>query len=58
MIVMPQIKKVYKLLNCKIERDVAEQLEHFSKETGISKTATVEKALKRYFEQYEKTGRV
>ena len=55
---MPQIKKDYKLLNCKIERDVAEQLEHFSKETGISKTATVEKALKCYFEQYEKTGRV
>ncbi len=55
---MPQHKKDYKLLNCKIEKGIAEQLEHFSKETGISKTATVEKALKRYFEQFEKTGKV
>ena len=55
---MSQHKKDYKLLNCKIEREIAKNLDQFSKETGISKTATVEKALKRYFEQFEKTGKV
>lgn len=55
---MPRIKKEGCFLNCKIEKEIADKLDRFNKETGISKTATVEKALKRYFEQFEKTGKV
>lgn len=55
---MPQRKKDFKLLNCKIEKEIAEQLDQFSIETGLSKTVTVEKALKAYIEKYNRTGKI
>ena len=55
---MPQHKKDYILLNCKLEKPIADKLQLFVEETGLSKTATVEKALKTYFQQYGKTGRI
>ena len=42
---MPQHKKDFKLLNCKIDKKIAEDLEKFVADTGLSKTITVEKAL-------------
>lgn len=55
---MPQIKKDYKMLNCKLERPVADRLDNFVKQTGLSKTVTVEKALEAYIDKYEKTGKI
>ena len=55
---MPQKKKDFKLLNCKLEKTVAEKLDKFIEETGLSKTAAVEKALIKYIEQYNKTGKI
>lgn len=48
---MPQVKKNYKMLNCKLDKEVAEDLERFSSESGLSKTATVENALRAYLTQ-------
>lgn len=45
-------------LNCKIDKKTAEELDEFIKNTGLSKTATVERALKTYFEEYKKTGKI
>ena len=51
-------QKIYKNVNCKIEKSVAEMLEKFVKKTGLTKTTTVEKALKEYIEKYDKTGKI
>ena len=45
-------------LNCKIDKKTADQLDEFTKQTKLSKTATVERALKTYFENYQKTGKI
>ena len=55
---MPQHKKDFIPLNCKLDKEIAEELEKFTKETGLSKTATVEKALKNYLGEFEKTGKI
>lgn len=55
---MPQPKKDYKLLNCKLDKSVSDELDKFTKETGLSKTVTVEKALKLYISQFNKTGKI
>ena len=39
--------KVYKNLNCKIDKSVSDKLEKFIADTKLSKTATVEKAFNR-----------
>jgi hypothetical protein len=55
---MPRATKEHKVLNCKIDKEVSDMLEAFSEKTGISKTAAVEKALKKYIEDYNKTGKL
>lgn len=50
--------KASKNLNCKIDKSVSDMLENFIEDTKMSKTATVEKALQMYIEQYRKTGRI
>lgn len=55
---MPQRKKDFIPLNIKLDKPVAEELEKFTEKTGLSKTATVENALKAYIEQYNKTGKI
>ena len=45
-------------LNCKIDKKTAEQLEAFTQATKLSKTATVERALRVYIETYQKTGKI
>ena len=55
---MPQKRKDYRLLNCKIEKEVADKLDKFIYDTGMSKTATVEKALSKFIDQYNKTGKI
>ena len=55
---MPRPAKEYKVLNCKIDKEIAEQLDAFSADTGLPKTATVERALKMYIAHYKKTGKI
>ena len=55
---MPRTAKDHKVLNCKIDKEVSDILEDFSERTGISKTATVEKALRKYIEEFNKTGKL
>lgn len=50
--------KASKNLNCKIDKSASDMLEKFIEDTKMSKTATVEKALLMYIEQYRKTGRI
>lgn len=52
-----QIKE-HKTLHCKITMEVSDMLTSFSEETGLSKTATVEKALKKYIKDYNRTGKL
>ena len=54
---MARQAKDFKNLNCKVDKEVSDLLEKFIADTGLSKTATVEKALKMYIEHYKKTGR-
>ena len=42
----------------KVDKEVSDLLEKFIADTGLSKTATVEKALKMYIEHYKKTGKI
>ena len=55
---MPRPAKEYRVINCKIDKDIADMLDKFSSDTGISKTATVEKALKMYIAHFNKTGKI
>lgn len=55
---MARQAKDFKNLNCKVNKEVSGLLEKFIADTGLSKTATVEKALKMYIEHYKKTGKI
>lgn len=50
--------KDYKVLNCKIEKNVADKLDEVCQKTSFSKTAVTERALQMYYEHYRKTGKV
>lgn len=51
---MPQ--KEWEYFSCKLDKEVAESLNRFCKDTGLSKTKAVEKALQQYIETYYKEG--
>lgn len=55
---MARANKEYKNLNCKIDKEISDLLEQFTEKTRMSKTATVEQALKEYIEKYNKTGKI
>lgn len=55
---MPRVKKPHQVLNIKIDINLAEKMDKFISETGLTKTATVERALKQYFEKYDQTGKI
>ena len=55
---MARQAKDFKNLNCKVDKKVSDSLEKFIADTGLSKTATVQKALKMYIENYKKTGKI
>ena len=55
---MARQSKDFKNLNCKVDKEVSDLLDKFIVDTGLSKTATVEKALKMYIEHYKKTGKI
>lgn len=55
---MGRNKKDTRNLNCKVDKEVFNNLEQFVQETGLSKTITVEKALKMYLKNYNDTGKI
>ena len=48
---MPRIKKEGTYINCKIDAGIAKELDSFCEQTGLSKTVTIERALKQYFDK-------
>ncbi len=51
---MSRPKKDAKILNIKLAHEIYCDLERYSQETGINKTAATEMILSRYFEEYYK----
>lgn len=51
---MPRQKKDNESLNIRLAKALSEQLNEHCRETGITKTFVVEKALTMYFEDYKK----
>jgi hypothetical protein len=51
-------KKDSKALTFNIERSLVDKMNIVSNETDLAKTAIVERALRMYFEQYSKSGKV
>lgn len=51
---MPRQKKDNESLNIRLAKALSEQLNEHCRETGITKTFVVEKALSMYFEDYQK----
>ena len=50
--------KEYRGFHCKLDKALNDRLDRHAEETYLSKTATVERALKMYFEHYDRTGQV
>ena len=48
---MPRVKKEGTYINCKIDACIAKELDNFCKQTGLTKTVTIEHALKQYFDK-------
>lgn len=55
---MARPSKEYKVFSGRIYKESAEKLNQINKETGLPKTAIVEKAIDMYYEHYKKTGKV
>ncbi len=51
---MPRQKKENESLNIRLDKALSEQLAEHCRETGITKTFVVEKALSMYFKDYKK----
>jgi len=51
---MPRQKKENETLNIRLAKTLSKQLNEHCKETGITKTFVVEKALTMYFDDYRK----
>lgn len=45
-------------LSFKLDKDIADMLQNFVGKTGMSKTATVERALREFIEKYNRTGKI
>lgn len=50
---MSRPKKDSEFLHCRINRNIFENLDKLCEETGFTKTTAVERALKRYIEEYD-----
>ena len=45
--------KEYEVLNCKLDKKIADKLTKYCEDTRLSKTATVERALEEYLKKYQ-----
>jgi hypothetical protein len=55
---MAREKKNYESLNCKLDKEISQTLVKFCEETGLTKTAAVERAIKMYIAHYLQTKQV
>ena len=55
MMAMP--KKEYVIINCKIDKKMYDKLIKICDDTGLSKTKAIERAIKVYADEFEKTGK-
>ena len=55
---MARPNKEYEVFSSRLYKECAEKLNKINKETGLPKTAIVEKAIDMYYEHYKKTGKV
>jgi hypothetical protein len=53
-----RVHKESEILHCKIDKGIAKILVEFCQETGLSKTAAVERAIRMYVEFYKSTGKI
>ena len=53
-----RVHRESEILHCKIDKSIAKILVEFCQETGLSKTAAVERAIKKYVEVYKETGKI
>lgn len=54
---MPMPSKSYRIVNCKIDKEMYDKLVEICERTGLSKTKAIERAIKLYHEEFEKTGK-
>ncbi len=45
-------------LHCRLNKELANKVEQFCLDANLSKTAMVERALKKYLSYYNETGRI
>ena len=55
---MPRPRKDSEFWHCRLEKTIDTHLREFCKDTGLPRTATVEKALKLYLKRYKETGKI
>lgn len=54
---MSMPKKEHVVVNCKIDKEMYDKLVEICNKTGLSKTKAIERAIKVYADEYEKTGK-
>lgn len=55
---MARQNKEYEIFSARIYKECAERLTELNKETGIPKTAIVEKAVNMFYDNYKRTGKI
>ena len=50
---MPRPKKDNTPISIRVEKEIYDSLEKYCQETGMTKTASIEQALKQYLKKYE-----
>ena len=55
---MSMPKKEYIRISLRLDKDVAEALEKMANETGITKTAIIEKSVMQFVDNYNNTGKL
>lgn len=53
-----QKTKDYRAVSLKLDKSIDERLVKFCTETRMTRTATIEKALEKYLEEFKKTGKI
>ena len=55
---MSMPKKDSEYLSCRLAKEQYDKMVHISKDSGLTKTKVVEKALDMFYDHYKKTGKV
>ncbi len=55
---MARPPKDYEFLNCKLNKNISEEVKKICEETHLTKTSVIERALEEYIKQYKNTGKI